>query len=149
MAQRIIVVPVDLERHTSKLVDFAVSMANRLDCGISFFHGVEFEYGTMGDMVFGDYSYEEYNIHREEQAKKKVDDIVRNASGRCKNTCSGEIAFGYVVDEIVEHARKVDAELIIIGTHGRRALEKILLGSVAENVIKRAHCPTLVMNPYR
>ena len=41
------------------------------------------------------------------------------------------------------------ADLIVLGTHGSRGIEKILLGSVAERVLKRAACPVLVVNPYR
>jgi nucleotide-binding universal stress UspA family protein len=39
--------------------------------------------------------------------------------------------------------------MIIIGTHGSKGIEKLLLGSVAERVVKNAHCPTLVMNPFK
>jgi hypothetical protein len=42
-----------------------------------------------------------------------------------------------------------NADLIIISTHGAKGLEKMLLGSVAEHVLKLAHCPVLVMNPFR
>jgi nucleotide-binding universal stress UspA family protein len=146
---RHIVVPVDLDRHTGKLVDFAVDMAARLDCDeVTFFHGVDFEYGPMGEMVLGNFSYEDYNSLRVDQAKKKLDEIVQKATCKCKK-CGSKVAFGYVVDEIVQYAKDQEADMIIIGTHGKRAIEKILLGSVAERVIKKAHCPILVMNPYR
>ncbi len=144
-----IVVPVDLDRHTEKLMEFAVDMANKLDSGISFFHGVEFEYGTMGEMVFGEYSYEELNAYRVEEAKKLLEKMTGRVAGKCRKECSSEVSFGYVVDEIINYARERQAGLIIIGTHGRRGMEKVLLGSVAERVIKNAPCPTLVMNPYR
>ena len=56
---------------------------------------------------------------------------------------------GDTVYEIVAYAKNQKADLIVIGTHGTRGLEKILLGSVAERVLKRAHCPTLIINPYK
>jgi nucleotide-binding universal stress UspA family protein len=142
-----IVVPVDLEQHTEKLVEFAVDMANKLDCEISIFHGVEY-FVTMGEMALGNLTYEDYNSAQVDQARKKLDEIVRKAAGKCKKV-SSKVGLGYVVDEIVAYAKDQEADMIIIGTHGKRGLEKILLGSVAERVIKRAHCPTLVMNPYR
>jgi nucleotide-binding universal stress UspA family protein len=40
-------------------------------------------------------------------------------------------------------------DLIIIGTHGHKGLEKMLLGSVAEKVVKLAPCPVLTINTYR
>ena len=52
---------------------------------------------------------------------------------------------GIPADEIVETAKKEDVDLIVIGTLGRSALEKLLLGSVAEKVIRHAPCPVLVI----
>lgn len=51
---------------------------------------------------------------------------------------------GYPFEKIVELAKDTNTELIIIGSHGRTGLKKILLGSVAERVIKNAPCPVLV-----
>jgi hypothetical protein len=46
---------------------------------------------------------------------------------------------------IVEEARQWPAELIVLGTHGRRGLVRLLLGSIAEAVIRRAPVPVLVV----
>lgn len=142
-----IVVPVDLEKNTQKLIDFAIYMANQLDGEISFFHGVE--YVAMGEeMALGNFPYKDYNSARVQNAKKALEGIVQNATGKCKK-CSSKVVIGDVVDEIIDYAKDRNANMIIIGTHGKRGLEKILLGSVADRVVKTAHCPVLVMNPYR
>ncbi len=52
---------------------------------------------------------------------------------------------GSPADEIAAHARRVSAELIVIGTHGRTGLRRVLLGSVAEQVLRKAECPVLVV----
>ncbi len=54
---------------------------------------------------------------------------------------------GDVAREIVRMAEDVEADLIIVGTHGRRGLRRLLLGSVAEHVTRWARCPVLVMRP--
>lgn len=54
---------------------------------------------------------------------------------------------GDVVDNLLEYTRKEGIDMIIMGTHGTRGIEKILLGSVAERVIKKATCPSLVYIP--
>jgi nucleotide-binding universal stress UspA family protein len=46
--------------------------------------------------------------------------------------------------EIVRFARASRADLVVVGTHGRGALGRIVLGSVAEKVVRDAHCPVLV-----
>jgi nucleotide-binding universal stress UspA family protein len=61
-------------------------------------------------------------------------------------------AFGEVIvvdndarDAILQAARASRADLIVIGTHGRRGLSRVLLGSVAEDVLRRAPCPVLAV----
>ena len=56
---------------------------------------------------------------------------------------------GDVVEGIIEAAKKEGADLIVIGTHGRKGLDKILFGSVAEGVIKNSPIPVLSLNPHR
>jgi len=52
---------------------------------------------------------------------------------------------GDVVDEILRFARLRDIDLIIVGTHGRTGIAKLLMGSVAESLIRRAPCPVLAL----
>ena len=56
---------------------------------------------------------------------------------------------GDPADLIVAMAEDIDAELIIVGTHGRRGLKRLMLGSVAEEIMRAASCPVLVMRPRR
>ncbi|NOR25763.1 MAG: hypothetical protein GQ542_15525 [Desulforhopalus sp.] len=80
--------------------------------------------------------------------KKECQIFLKDNRGRCSG-CTGEVTVGDPVDTITEFARAKDSDLIIISTHGAKGFEKILLGSVTERVLKRAHCPVLVMNPYK
>ena len=54
---------------------------------------------------------------------------------------------GDVHEEIVRSAAEGGAGLIVMGTHGRRGLNRLLLGSVAESVSRRAHCAVLLIRP--
>jgi nucleotide-binding universal stress UspA family protein len=47
--------------------------------------------------------------------------------------------------EIVRYARREDIDLIVMGTHGRGAIAHLLVGSVAENVVRKAPCPVLTV----
>lgn len=51
---------------------------------------------------------------------------------------------GYPANQIVEAAREWNADLIIVGTHGRHGVSRFILGSTAEAVMRRAHCAVLV-----
>jgi K+-sensing histidine kinase KdpD len=48
---------------------------------------------------------------------------------------------------IVQLASDVRANLIVVGTHGRRGIARAVMGSVAENTVRHAHCPVLVVPP--
>lgn len=138
-----IVAPIDLEEQTEKVVEYAAYMAERLSANITLLHVVEL-LRPIGDMVLGSTTVEDYNKNRLAYAKEKVEKILADYP-----ECKGVVVTGEIVDEIIEFAEKKSANLIIIGTHGSKGFEKLLLGSVAERVVKYSHCPTLVMNPYK
>ena len=54
---------------------------------------------------------------------------------------------GQAATAIVHHAEQIKADVIVMGTHGRRGLPYILLGSVAEKVARAASCPVLTIRP--
>jgi hypothetical protein len=51
------------------------------------------------------------------------------------------------VHAILQTAADIDADLIVLGTHKRTGVEKLIIGSVAQRVLKEAHCPVLVAMP--
>ncbi|MFV2068154.1 MAG: universal stress protein, partial [Pirellulales bacterium] len=56
-----------------------------------------------------------------------------------------QIDFGDPGQQIADFSKKVDAELIVLPSHGRTGLARLLIGSVAERVVRLAHCPVLVL----
>ncbi|MBI9085767.1 MAG: universal stress protein [Desulfobacterales bacterium] len=60
-----------------------------------------------------------------------------------------EVVAGDAAEQIIAHARNRAMDLIIIGTHGRKGLDRIVFGSVAQRVCRRAGIPVLLINPYR
>lgn len=59
------------------------------------------------------------------------------------------VKIGDARDCILEAAEELDADLIVMGTHGRRGISRALLGSVAEDVVRRAPCPVLTVRTKR
>jgi len=56
-----------------------------------------------------------------------------------------EVVFGRDAETIVEYAADRGVDLIVMGTHGRTGMAHLLLGSVAERVVRTAHCPVLTV----
>ena len=59
----------------------------------------------------------------------------------------GRVAYGYAPEKILVAAREAAADMIIMGTHGRRGVDRIPFGSVAEKVVKTAKIPVLTVRP--
>jgi nucleotide-binding universal stress UspA family protein len=64
--------------------------------------------------------------------------------GRRLPGVSTHLSLGGAADQIVDIAADLDVDLVIVGTHARRGAARLLLGSVAEQVVRRAGCPVLV-----
>ena len=58
-----------------------------------------------------------------------------------------EVVVGYAAEEILSLAENEDADLIVMGTHGRKGIDRILFGSVAEKVVKNSTRPVLTIRP--
>lgn len=58
-----------------------------------------------------------------------------------------EIGEGDAAREILDRARAIPSDLIVMGTHGRSGFDRLVLGSVTEKVVRRAPCPVLTVPP--
>ncbi len=77
-----------------------------------------------------------------EEALTQLHDLIPDAF---HGTWEVEIAAGHPADTIVRVAHERHADLIVMGTHGRTGLQHVLLGSVAEKVVRLAPCPVLTV----
>jgi nucleotide-binding universal stress UspA family protein len=81
-----------------------------------------------------------------ERALAEPDGRVRDLRTRLRGLShTYKILQGRPAAEIVAAAKKVGADLIVMGTHGRSGLTRVLLGSVAESVLRKAPCPVLTV----
>ncbi|MBM9514341.1 universal stress protein [Desulfogranum marinum] len=140
-----IIVPIDFLSHTDKVVAYALNMAKKLNATLHFLHVVE------EVNIYGDYmgpTIKHFVPQMMELSQEKMDNLVTK-NNTSETPCLGKVLNGDVVEGICAYAEKNNADMIIIGTHGRKGLEKMWLGSVAERVVKNAPCPTLTYNPFK
>ena len=81
---------------------------------------------------------------RSAEAQTQLRDLVANAF---KGPWEVEVAMGHPADAIVRVAQERGADLIVMSTHGRTGLQHVLLGSVAEKVVRLAPGPVLTVKP--
>jgi len=77
-------------------------------------------------------------------AERQLEDLARGARASGVSTTTA-VLLGVPANTIVEAARTERADLIVLGTHGRTGLERVLLGSVAERVVRNAPCAVLTV----
>lgn len=143
-----IIVPVDFHQHTEDLAEFAIGIANKLDAKPTFIHVATniVEMATYTDVY--PTSFEAVDKELLGFAQTKMNALVEKSKGACPG-CAGQVLRGEAADAIVDYVNGIEDALLIMGTHGAKGIEKIMLGSVAERVLKRASCPILVFNPYK
>jgi nucleotide-binding universal stress UspA family protein len=76
--------------------------------------------------------------------RAKLDQFVDKTRVRY-GKCEGAVEAGFAWERILDRAAKSDADLIVMGTHGRGGMAHVLLGSVAERVVRTAHCSVLTL----
>ena len=142
-----ILVPVDFSENSQKILRTAVEFAARFKAEVV--------------IVFVVQSFDDYSgffvphmpiIQLEEEMVKSAKEKMKSFAAETLNGSvvhSTAILSGDVVEEINSFAAKEKADLIVMGTHGYKGLDKILFGSVAEKIVKTAPCPVLTINPYR
>ncbi len=78
-------------------------------------------------------------------AEKTMQQFLSENFAGCQS--EGQVLSGHAADEILAYAKKTHADLVIMGTHGRKGFDRFLFGSVAERVVKGSLCPVLTIRP--
>ncbi|WP_253737925.1 universal stress protein [Halohasta salina] len=136
-----ILFPTDGEPASQAALDHAVELAERYDAQLHVLYVVD----TAAYASF-DAGAETIVGALKEQGEAAVESTVETAEDAGVRTVS-TIVSGSPHEEIVEHAASEGADLIVMGTHGRTGLDRYLLGSVTERVVRTAETPVLTVHP--
>jgi nucleotide-binding universal stress UspA family protein len=82
-----------------------------------------------------------------EEAKEQLAFHVRAAKKQCRNQVTGHFVLGDPTAEILRLSEELAADLLIVGTHDHVGFERLLLGSVAETLVRKAGCSVMVVRP--
>lgn len=78
-------------------------------------------------------------------AEGKMDECLKKSFAGTKAT--GKVVIGYAPEAIVDLAKAFEADMIVMGTHGRKGTDRIIFGSVAEKVVKTSPVPVMTIRP--
>lgn len=138
---RNILVPIDLEDSATQVLDYAVALAARLDARLHALHVVPWPLlGAEVPIAVTETAMDDL-VKGKQQA---LDALVATHAAR-PPLYSAMLKKGDARTAILAAAEELRADLIVMGTHGRRGVSRLVLGSVAESVLRTAPCPVLLV----
>ena len=144
-----IILPTDFSDNAYNAIRYAVKLFKDVKCTFYLLHTytpaiyqAEYVLHSPGQIGLGDI-YQENSLNQLNELKKKVTSEFNNKN----HTFMVHSAFNILVDEIVETAKKENADLVIMGTQGATGAKEIFIGTNTVHVIKRGCCPILAIPP--
>jgi len=133
--------PTDFSASANHAFRLACSLSRDHEARLVVLHVIPSTAPVAGGMLVGAFSAEE--LEDEESRVSERLEAMRAEHGDLP--FEWRIAKGNVVDSILSTGEDVEAGLIVLGTHGRTGLDRLLMGSVAENIVRKAPCSVLTV----
>lgn len=141
-----IIVAVDFSNATPKVLEMASGLAKAFGAGLRLFHVVEPEpsytaYGFTPDEFPALHAYQE-------EAKRRASQKLENLLEQVKSNVPGatcQIAEGSPLHALLDYVKESGADCVVLGSHGHGVIASLLLGSVAEGMVRKATVPTVIV----
>lgn len=140
---RKILVPVDFSTHSAKATSIAADLAKRFDASLTLVH-------VYDPLVYA--LPDGFMMVSRADVEKLLDAFRGQLAGAERQAVDAgaprvetKLLQGVIAGEIVEFANRGEFELIVMGTEGRTGLKHLVMGSVAERVVRLATCPVLTV----
>lgn len=144
-----VLVPTDFSEGSAEALDYARLLCRKLGARLHLLHVLETTgfvnvisangYAAIIPDLFDDLIAEK---------RKELDALLTSDDRQCYHAVTAVRAAGGSAREIMRYASTEGIDLIVMGTHGRRGLSHVLLGSVAEAVVRQAGCPVITVRPH-
>lgn len=147
-----VVTPIDFSDNSGLVAESAAYMAGKFGASLHLIFVVQ-NFEDYSGFFVPQMSMPTLEGELVEGAEEKMREFCDNLKASCDkagvSAVESKVLMGDVGERIVEYATGADADMIIMGTHGYKGLEKIMFGSVADKVVRSATCPVLTINPYK
>ena len=132
-----ILCPVDFSPSSDAAISYASSLAKEYDAELHLVHVYEESFAY----VDGGFASAPVPLADPESEKERLEAIEPRKDIKSRR----EFIVGHASDELVKYAEDHNIDLVVMGTHGRTGLSRLLMGSVAEAVVRKAPCPVLTI----
>jgi nucleotide-binding universal stress UspA family protein len=137
-----ILVPTDFSEPSDAALEYGRIVAAKFSAALHLLHVVETPAIVSPEAYIGESP--DIQTALIEDAQQRLAALV-TPSDRARFTTTTEVLCGAGARAIVEYARQQNVDLIVMGTHGRSGVAHLLMGSVAEKVLRAAPCPVLTV----
>ncbi len=141
---RTILAPTDFSRHAEGALRYACGLAERLGATLHLLHVLPDVVPVGPDPMLAPALPPEYYAETEAHSRAALAHALDRAWGEVP-AVEVAVRWGGPVEGIVDYATEKAMDLIVIATHGRTGLSHVLLGSVAERIVREAPCPVLTI----
>ena len=142
-----ILIAVDDSKYSHQAASYGFLLAQKLGATVALVHVDEFPIAlnVSGDPILGD-SVQVIPDLMDIQ-KKSAEELFRDLKAEFGADLVQKeyILEGDIVTEIIEAAKEFEADMMVVGTHGRTGFNHFISGSVAEQITRHAHCPVLIV----
>lgn len=139
-----ILVPVDFSKCSLKALRYASAFAAQFGSSLTLIHVVQINYSGV---EFGPIDFPRFEDELTRASYRELEKVAQEEVPEGVRV-SMEIRTGRAVPEITRFAKESEIDLIILSTHGHTGLAHIFLGSTAENVLRYAPCPVLIVREH-
>ncbi|MBU1115279.1 MAG: universal stress protein [Bacteroidetes bacterium] len=138
-----ILVPIDFSDYSKKALQYTVAFAKQFSAEVNLVYVIE-PVVYPADLSMGQMVIPQVEVDLSIKSKEELEQLAKTEIG---STLKYNIIIksGKPFMEIIEAASEIDADLIIIATHGHTGVEHLLFGSTAEKVVRKAPCPVLTI----
>jgi nucleotide-binding universal stress UspA family protein len=145
-----VVAAIEDEAFGSAIINFLIS--HKWSPGTAFLLLHVTEPASIGDdvtMIYGDENSREIDLDCNQFRSKLLDDYKEKLTRRFGDSASVEIELlvGRPDQEIVENANRWNADMVVMGSHGRQGVSRFILGSVSLFVASHANCSVVILHP--
>ena len=141
---KLILCPIDFSEFSERAYHHAVSLAEHYQAKLVAQHVVELWRHPSASFAASAGLYEDFEQALRENGKKQLREFVKNHT---HDEIQPELVVqdGVAADSILSFAQAQKTDVIVMGTHGRRGFDRLMLGSVTDRVMRRALCPVLAI----
>jgi len=141
-----ILLPTDFSEHSQEAAAYACEFADRFESELHVLHVLQDIVALVPEPGLAFPPSGDYMQELKESADQALLQIPGEEAAKGKSIVRTTLQ-GPPFVKIVRYAKEHDIDLIVMGTHGRSGLAHVLMGSVAERVVRKAPCPVLTVRP--